>query len=141
MKIDSPLFVGFDEETKICGICKLDLPVSNFGREGKGLNGYLRYECRDCAKKHSRIVSRIKKNAPPPAPDHRCPICDRTADELSTYGKKKKSVWVADHDHDTETFRNWLCHKCNMALGNLGDLYTRCIAAAEYLRKHSENPN
>ena len=138
MKIYSDLFVGLDTETKVCGICKEDLPVANFGREGKGSNGYLRYECRDCAKKNSRIVAQIKKTAPPPASDHKCPICERTADELSTYGKNKKSVWVADHNHSTETFRNWVCNKCNMGLGNLGDIYTRCLAAAKYLQSHSK---
>jgi hypothetical protein len=138
MTLVSDLFVGWDTETKVCGICKEDLPVTNFGREGKGSNGYLRYECRDCARKNSQNVSRIKKNAPPPAPDHKCPICERTADKLTTYGKKKKSVWVVDHCHITNTFRGWLCHKCNMALGNLGDSYLRCIAAAEYLKRYSK---
>jgi hypothetical protein len=134
-------FEGFDNKTKVCSICKKDQPVTNFGREGKGSNGYLRYECRDCAKKNARIVSHIKKNAPPAAADHRCFICDRTADELSTYGKKKKSVWVADHNHATEKFRDWLCHKCNMGLGNLADSIERCKRAVEYLSKHNESSN
>ena len=136
MRIDTSLFIGLDEETKICGICKEDLPVSKFGREGKGSNGYLRYECRDCANKHSRIVAKIKKSAPPPSVDHVCPICEKTADELTTYGKNKKSVWVADHNHKTETFRNWLCHKCNMALGNFNDDITRLKRAMEYLNEN-----
>jgi hypothetical protein len=119
------------EETKWCSVCKEHLPVSMFAKEGS--KGYLRYECRPCAKKHAKIVAKIKKSAIPPSPDHKCPICLRSANELVTYGKNKKSVWVADHDHETETFRGWLCHKCNLGLGNLGDNKDRCLRAAEYL--------
>jgi hypothetical protein len=126
------LFEGLSAiETKGCSICNRDLPVTAFAKEGS--KGYLRYECRECASKHSKIVNRIKKYAPKASIDHRCPICLRQAHELSTYGKNKKSVWVADHDHKTEQFRGWLCHKCNMGLGNLGDDSERCRRAMDYL--------
>jgi len=136
MKFGLELFEGLDlVETKLCGICNINLPVTLFGREGKGKNGYLRYECKNCAKKQSKLIARIKKTAPKVKDDHKCPICDIDAMQLTTYGKNKKSVWVADHDHKTENFRGWLCHKCNLGLGNLGDNPDRCIKAAEYLSK------
>lgn len=125
------LFEGLDIHTKLCSMCNLLLPVHKFAKEGS--KGYLRYECRDCAKKQGRLVAKIKKTAPPIELDHKCPVCLRTADQLTTYGKNKKSVWVADHDHDTEQFRGWLCHKCNLGLGNLGDDPERCKRAMEYL--------
>lgn len=128
------LFEGLEEETKLCTMCMRELPTHCFAKEGS--KGYLRYECRECAKKQSRVVANIKKTAPPVTAEHTCFICERTADELSTYGKKKKSVWVADHNHATEKFRDWLCHKCNMGLGNLGDNVERCKRAVEYLSKH-----
>ena len=119
------------EETKWCSVCKTILPVSMFAKEGS--KGYLRYECRPCAKKHAKIVAKIKKTAPPIPEDYTCPICQRGSKDLVTYGKNKKSVWVADHNHDTEEFRGWLCHKCNLGLGNLGDNAERCERAADYL--------
>ena len=134
MTVNLELFEGLETETKLCTICMQNLPTHCFAKEGS--KGYLRYECRECAKKQSRVVTKIKKTAPPVTDDHRCFICNRTADELSTYGKKKKSVWVADHNHTTEKFRDWLCHKCNMGLGNLADSIERCKRAVEYLSKH-----
>lgn len=126
-----------DHDTKWCSVCKQDLPKVNFAKEGS--KGYLRYECRACAKKHANILKKIKKTAPPIPTDYLCPICRRGSGDLLTYGKNKKSVWVADHDHETEQFRGWLCHKCNLGLGNLGDNADRCIRAAEYLQQ--KNPN
>ena len=125
------LFEGLEEDTKLCTMCNRILPVYNFAKEGS--KGYLRYECRECARKQGKLVAKIKKSAPPASKDHVCPVCQRTADQLTTYGKNKKSVWVADHDHETELFRGWLCHKCNLGLGNLGDDAERCKRAAEYL--------
>lgn len=134
MNLFSEFFEGIVlEETKLCSMCKSELPTSRFAKEGS--KGYLRYECRDCAKKHAALVAKIKKSAPSIPSDHKCPVCQRSADQLTTYGKNKKSVWVADHNHETEEFRGWLCHKCNLGLGNLGDLYERCLRAAEYLKK------
>jgi hypothetical protein len=128
------LFDGLETETKQCGICKKHLPTHSFGREGKGANGYLRYECRSCARNNSNTVSAIKKIAPPVPKDYCCPICNRDESQLSTYGKKKKNVWVLDHCHTTKTFRGWLCHKCNMGLGNFGDNIDRLKRAMDYLK-------
>lgn len=125
------LFEGLEINTKLCTKCNKIKPVTDFAKEGS--KGYLRYECRECAKKHSKLVANIKKTAPKVDPDHKCPICQRKAEELTTYGHNKKSVWVADHNHETEQFRGWLCHKCNLGLGNLGDDIERCKRAADYL--------
>lgn len=135
-KIFTNLFDGLDAiETKLCTICQQVLPIDMFGFEGS--KGYRRYECRPCAKKHSKLVATIKKTAPPIPKDYKCPICLRSSEQLSSYGQKKGAVWVADHNHETEKFRGWLCHKCNLGLGNLGDDIERCKRAAEYL----ENEN
>lgn len=40
-----------------------------------------------------------------------------------------------DHDHVTGKFRGWLCRRCNMALGGLGDTVTGVERALAYLRR------
>lgn len=42
-----------------------------------------------------------------------------------------------DHDHATGQFRGWICRKCNMGLGLLGDTAASIERALEYL-KNSE---
>jgi len=140
MKMLTELFDGLDQsnrslDTKLCTMCKQTLPANSAYFAKEGSKGYLRYECRNCARKHTKLLNKIKKSAPKVESNHKCPVCQRTGDELTTYGKNKKSVWVADHNHETEEFRGWLCHKCNLGLGNLGDNAERCIRAAEYLSK------
>ncbi len=42
----------------------------------------------------------------------------------------------ADHDHVTGEFRGWLCRKCNMALGLLGDTIDGVLNAVSYLGRN-----
>lgn len=43
----------------------------------------------------------------------------------------------ADHCHVTNTFRGWLCGKCNRGIGLLGDGLDIVLKAAEYLKRSS----
>lgn len=126
------LFEGLITETKKCGMCLKDLPLGCFGKDG-GAN-YLRYECKNCARKQSAIVKKIKKTAPPIPKNYRCPICNRNEQEAKGHNVNKKGVWCADHDHNTNEFRGWVCNKCNLGLGNFADSIERLQSAIKYLQ-------
>ena len=129
----SDLFENFLEKEKKCTICQLDLPISAFGTDG-GAN-YLRYECRECARKNSALIRDLKKRTPKALDDHRCPICQRNKEDISQGKADYSGVWCLDHDHIGNTFRGWLCHKCNLGLGNMGDDIGRLEAAVRYLKQ------
>jgi len=40
-----------------------------------------------------------------------------------------------DHCHDTDVFRGWLCHRCNVGIGFLGDTLEGLNKAIAYLEK------
>lgn len=40
-----------------------------------------------------------------------------------------------DHDHVTGKFRGWLCYRCNLGIGLLGDSVEGVASAVEYLLK------
>tara|TARA_R110000751_G_scaffold231869_1_gene333085 strand:- start:292 stop:513 length:222 start_codon:yes stop_codon:yes gene_type:complete len=62
-----------------------------------------------------------------------CPICNKDAEQVKGKGNTKNGPWVLDHCHDTETFRGWLCHKCNRALGGFDDCGEILNRAITYL--------
>jgi hypothetical protein len=45
-----------------------------------------------------------------------------------------------DHDHPSGKFRGWLCHKCNTAIGALGDNWQGVYAALDYLFRNGFGP-
>ena len=58
-------------------------------------------------------------------------VCEVCGDPPSA-----KKALCLDHEHLTGTFRGWLCHRCNTAIGLLRDSSDLCVALARYLRAH-----
>jgi hypothetical protein len=64
------------------------------------------------------------------APTHPCPaVCEACS---QSPGKKPLAE---DHDHQTGRFRGWLCHKCNLAFGLLGDDFSSIQEKLDYFRR------
>lgn len=120
---------------KKCGICKIEKPLNAFGNDG-GAN-YLRYECKECASEQAKLIREIRKTAPKVKEHHICPICKRDEKAIIADTSNPRGVWCLDHDHATRKFRDHLCHKCNIGLGNFADDPDRMIAAAQYLMYHA----
>lgn len=49
----------------------------------------------------------------------------------------KPAPLCVDHCHKTNRIRGLLCHKCNSAVGLLGDDFSTIIRAADYIRRAS----
>lgn len=85
------------------------------------------------AKNPEREAQRLREKnwrtygaSPPtrPAPDV-CECC----------GKMGSKALSLDHCHETGAFRGWLCEKCNLGLGLLGDAVASVERALEYLKR------
>lgn len=104
---------------KVCNNCNIRKPVQDFykDRDGHSIN------CKICKDKINKITKNLHKTAP--QRPHACECC----------GKVSDSPLVLDHDHETGKFRGWICIKCNLGLGRLGDTIESLMRAVEYLKK------
>tara|TARA_R110000796_G_scaffold11205_1_gene37427 strand:- start:42 stop:467 length:426 start_codon:yes stop_codon:yes gene_type:complete len=118
------------KDTKVCSKCTNALPLSYFGPSGGGV--YLRAECRSCNNELSRVRSRLKAIHGSPPLAYKCPVCLCNEKEAEGRGGAA-GAWVLDHDHNTDTFRGWLCHSCNRALGGFNDNVPRIKRAIKYI--------
>ena len=59
-----------------------------------------------------------------------CEVCGRKGQRWSA------GTLCRDHDHETGKFRGWLCHKCNLALGNVNDNVDVLRGLAIYLESY-----
>lgn len=63
-----------------------------------------------------------------------CAICGEPETACSSDGKVK--ALSLDHCHETGAARGFLCSRCNMGLGQVGDSVQTLASAAAYLRRH-----
>ena len=115
---------------KTCSKCKIDLEDSEFSPSSGGK--YLRPECKTCAKKLAKRREQLKQQYGYPDTEYICPICLKNKDELKGSGGNA-SVWVVDHNHETDSFRGFLCHNCNRGIGVFQDSVDRLNRAIKYL--------
>ena len=118
-------------EGKVCSKCDEYLPLSTFSMHSGG--NYLRPECKKCNIYLHNVRQRLRKEHGMPHEGYICPICNKDAEQVKGKGNTKNGPWVLDHCHDTETFRGWLCHKCNRALGGFDDCGEILNRAITYL--------
>ena len=126
------LFSDQEETTKACIYCNVEKPLSAFYAHPSRFDR-LDGRCIQCHKDKHKFVAELKKNAPP-APDY-CECCGTPVVDL--HDSYKKIKLSCDHDHETGAFRGWICKKCNIGIGNLGDTIESLQKAIDYLkRKH-----
>ena len=94
---------------KLCIECKEIKNLSEFRKDKKNIHPV----CLKCDRKLKKILREIKKTAPP-RPDC-CECCGRKASDTAI------GTLVLDHDHQTGKFRGWICDRCNLGIGKLGD--------------------
>lgn len=107
---------------KICSYCGKRKNSGSFPRHTHYKDN-LDSRCKKCIKKQTKIRDKLRKKAPP-KPDI-CECC-----------KKIPNKWALDHNHRDNSFRGWLCDRCNTGIGNLGDTLQGVINAVNYLIKN-----
>ena len=112
---------GKEEGALKCKECKKLLSSSAFSTSGVRSDGayFLKKLCRECHVIVQKEHREARKKAPPEP--ERCNCC---------HLKKKL---VVDHRHGTTEVRGWLCHDCNVGMGNLGDNLKGVLQSAIYL--------
>jgi len=112
--------------TKICTRCEVEKSIYDFGKDS-GAN-YRKSKCKQCASEISRALYRIKKSKGDPDAEQLCEVCNQPSEK----------TLCLDHDHDSETFRGWLCHHCNLGIGMFKNDPGVMQQAVDYLMRTME---
>lgn len=110
---------------KKCIYCKKEKALDDFPKHSL-YKDRLDTRCRECVKSQAAIRSKLHKSAP-----QRPDVCECCG--------KVPIKWCLDHDHNDDTFRGWICDRCNTGIGKLGDDISGLNKAVSYLRKSREN--
>jgi len=118
-------------KTKVCVKCGEKKPETSFVRfYGKRQTESV---CNKCRAYHNSVVRDLKIKYPQPnEKNFQCPICKK-----KSFNKGMGAC--LDHNHETETFRGYICNKCNSALGFFEDNINYIRSALTYLEKHEKN--
>ena len=73
----------------------------------------------------SAILSKIKKENPPPSYETKCQMCNKIVyekvEDIPEGVDGTNGPWQCDHDHSNGTFRGYLCKRCNTGNELIGD--------------------
>ena len=107
-----------------CKQCGVFLQANNIrnDRMGKGGRQWVKGSCAPCLNEADQVARRLRKLHPHPPAGSPCECCGRI-DRL-----------FLDHEHGTARFRGYLCRRCNVGLGHLGDSAQGVLKALAYLR-------
>jgi hypothetical protein len=125
-------------EHKDCSKCGKSKPLHEYTNANGG--NYTRPECKQCAKEARDAIAALKASVQRPDDSHTCPICGSTRSEVMKDRGKNKG-WCLDHCHETKGFRGWICHRCNLGLGNFKDSIESLKRAVEYLETTKPTKN
>ena len=133
----STLFDGLEEHQVAVKQCSKFIKVLDSNNFSWGINFGIRkqrHECKKCERHLQTVRAKLRKQHVRPAKNFCCPICLKNEQELQGIGGKNRSVWCVDHDHDTDEFKGWLCHKCNRTLGGFYDDIDMLNRAVKYVK-------
>lgn len=122
------------EDGYVCIKCHIRQPIEHFQVMPAG---EVKRTCRSCQNSATKLRKELEKLNPyPEDPNYACPICERTIEEVNKYDQRMMKRFLLDHCHETDTFRGWVCHHCNVGLGAFSDNIERVESAVKYLQGH-----
>lgn len=125
-------------EKKQCSDCGEHKPLHEFPKH-IGHYDNLDSRCRSCIKFRANERKLAERSAPRPKPNPR--VCECCKKPLEHGNGRRKVDLACDHDRKTGAFRGWLCNRCNVGIGLLGDDEEGILTALEYLRNAKETDN
>ena len=121
------------EETirhKTCIYCEKSKPATiQYFNKKKGKCDGLDNRCKMCQHERQKEVAGIRKQITCDTD-----VCENCGEDPSKRRGLGKKPLVVDHDPETKQFRGWLCERCNLGLGYLGDNEAALLRAYEYVR-------
>lgn len=121
-----------------CSLCRTWKEPKHFNKNKFQKSG-LNYACKECMRVKCRQYGLPKKYGftydgflnKLEAQNNKCDCCGK---EFQNSGEYKDRVCV-DHNHNTGEIRGLVCHKCNLAAGNVNDSSSYALQVARYLEK------
>lgn len=86
-------------------------------------------------KEEMKAAQKERYNLPADRARRGLPEPTRSAPERCECCGKESNRMALDHCHETNTFRGWLCLRCNTGIGMLGDNLEGIESALTYLKK------